>query len=75
MVAVIAANYKTVQYTQGAADFIDINDQIVPVSTIVELINSGRSGYIYGTNAPNPYPPHSYQGATWIRTNTDSVIE
>ena len=75
IVTAIAVIYKTVQYAQGEADFIDIVDQIVPASTIIELFNSGRSGYLYGTNLPNPYPPHSFQGATWIRTNTYYVID
>lgn len=75
IITTIAVIYKTVQYAQGEADFIDIIDQIVPASTIIELFNSGRSGYLYGTSAPNPYPPHSYQGATWIRSKTYYVIE
>lgn len=71
----ISAIYMTVQYARGEAEFIDIVDQIVPVSTLMNMFNSKRSGYIYGTNATNPYPPHSYQGATWIQMNTYYVIE
>lgn len=71
----IATIYMTVQYAKGEAEFIDIVDQIVPVSTMINLFNTKRSGYIYGTNASNPYPPHSQQGATWLQMNTYYIIE
>ena len=76
ILTVIDFIYTTVAYANGEADFIDIIDTIVPYSTLQSLISSGKRGYLYGKDAgPNPYPPHSYQGAMWIKSQTYYVIE
>lgn len=59
----------------GNAELIDVIDTIVPVSVLKELITSNKRGYLYGKNAgPNPYPPHSYQGSMWVKSQTYYVI-
>lgn len=70
VLTVIELVYRTVQYANGEAEFIDIIDVIVPVSFLQELAQNGKTAYLYGTTGVNPYPPHSYQGATWLKNNT-----
>lgn len=75
VMAVIEVVYTTVSYANGNAELIDVIDTIVSVSVLKKLINSNKRGYLYGKNAgPNPYPPHSYQGSMWVKSQTYYVI-
>lgn len=70
----IAVIYKAVQWAQNEAEFVDVLDEIVPYSTLKEMFTSGKRGYLYGVDEVNPYPPHSYQGAMWLKSVTYYVI-
>ena len=47
---------------------------VVPQSILDGMARDGKSAYLYGTTDSNPYPPHSYQGATWLKANTYYVV-
>lgn len=67
--------YKTYKWTQGEAELIDILDVIVPVKTLQEIVAERSQLNLYATaNGTNPYPPHSYQGATWIRSSFYYIV-
>lgn len=70
----IATIYRTVQWAQNEAEFLDVLDEVVPYSTLKEMFTSGKRGYLYGVDEVNPYPPHSYQGAMWLKSVTYYVL-
>lgn len=75
LLTVIDVVYNFISYANGKAQLIDVIDAIVPYSTLKKLVNSQKRGYLYGKNAGiNPYPPHSYQGAMWLKSQTYYVI-
>lgn len=67
--------YRTVQWLQNEADMTDLINEIVPYKVLEEMAEKNKRAYIYAKDSFNPYPPHSYQGATWRKTNSYYVLE
>lgn len=75
VLTVIDLIYTFSQYCNNEATLYDVIDTVVPISVLEKLASNGGKAYLYGSNSFNPYPPHSYQGATWVRTNHYYVVE
>ena len=73
--ATIEFIYRTVQWLQNEADMTDLINEIVPYKVLEEIAEKYKCAYIYAKDSFNPYPPHSYQGATWRKTNSYYVLE
>ena len=68
--------YKVGQVVLGKAQVIDVIDLIVPVKTLAEIAGTVKNLRIYSNSitVSNPYPPHSYEGATWAKRNFYYII-
>lgn len=75
VVTTIAVIYKTVQWLTNETDIYDLINTIVPYKALEEMAEKNKCAYIYAVDSINPYPPHSYQGATWKKTNSYYVLE
>lgn len=65
----------SISYASTEEKIAEIIRIVVPQSILDGLARDGGTAYLYGTTDSNPYPPHSYQGATWLKTNTYYVVE
>ena len=74
MAKVVEIFTTVIEYAGNEGMMLEIIDIIVPQSIKEGLARDGKSAFLYGVNAPNPYPPHSYQGATWVKNNTYYIV-
>lgn len=60
----------------GEADIIDIIDLFIPIETLMEIEANREYIYVYSSSGTvvNPYPPNSYQGAMWIKSNFYCIV-
>lgn len=73
----IGATYYTVNSAMvGESTVIDIIDIYFPASTLIEIAENRNVIYVYSTSGlvVNPYPPNSYQGSQWYKTNFYCVV-
>ena len=74
MAKVVGICTTVIEYARNEGMMLEIIDIIVPQSIKEGLARDGKSAFLYGVNVPNPYPPHSYQGATWVKNNTYYIV-
>ena len=70
-IMITCVTYRVGQYILGNGDVKSIIDEIIPLSTLIEIANAAKYINVYSASSiiSNPYPPHSYSGAMWNRTN------
>lgn len=69
--------YEVNQVMAGESDIIEIISLHFPVSKLMEIAAKKQAVYVYSTSGivQNPYPPNSYQGSQWYKTNFYCVVE
>ncbi len=75
VVATISFIYRTIQWLNNETDITNLINEIVPYKVLEEIAEKNKCAYIYAADSFNPYPPHSYQGAMWKKTNSYYVVE
>lgn len=76
-VVLVGATFYTVNgVIAGEKTIIDVIDLYFPASTLAEMAANGSVIYVYSSSGVvvNPYPPNSYQGSQWYRTNFYCVV-
>lgn len=60
----------------GESTIIDVIDVTFPASTLKEIAENRNTIYVYSSSGVvvNPYPPNSYQGSQWYKTNFYCVV-
>ena len=74
MAEVVEIFTTLIEYAGNEEMMLKIIDIIVPQNIKEGLAREGKSAFLYGVDAPNPYPPHSYQGAMWVKNNTYYIV-
>lgn len=71
-----AVLYEVNGVMAGESTIIDVIDLFFPASTLVEMATNRDVIYVYSSSGVvvNPYPPNSYQGSQWYRTNFYCVV-
>lgn len=74
MIKIVRVYSTALEYAKSEEMMIEIVKAIVPEEIMEGLAKEGKSAFLYGVDAPNPYPPHSYQGAMWVKNNTYYIV-
>lgn len=74
MITIVRIYSTALEYAKSEEMMIEIVKAIVPEEIKEGLAKEGKSAFLYGVDAPNPYPPHSYQGAMWVKNNTYYIV-
>lgn len=71
-----AVLYEVNGVMTGESTIIDVIDLFFPASSLAEMATNRDVIYVYSSSGlvVNPYPPNSYQGSQWYRTNFYCVV-
>ena len=68
--------YEINQTMAGKSEIIDIISIHFPISELLKIAANKQAVYVYSKSGliQNPYPPNSYQGSQWYKTNFYCVV-